>query len=479
MKVNYVIVTSEVYPFNYSTEKARGIANLAKALNARGLNVSVITPYYGTRTNQSYKYERVESNLYFKKENGISYYFTINENFLKLNDENDEHKRTEYFFDFSIQAAGACKSQNLKPIIIDIHDHHAGLMPVYIRDQYNYYSTFAICKFIFTIHDVYSAGNSYRRTIKDALNLNAYNDASLEKLDQDVVLINNCIDLADYIQIIGKRNYEELFKARISVDTIKKLKSKKKQIGFYDNFLDYDLYNPEKDVNITYSYSAFKYRDKIENKEYFGNKYRSQFRLDANDNKPYYVFEGEFVENYNFKELISVISKFLKHNDAKFFFFGHGPKKLEDLVADLEEKYPRRVIFKLNINNALRREVLGAADYMLFTNPQNNKGIEHMMAMRYGVVPICIDSGVYSYQLEHYNYDKNKGEVIKYKSNTAKAFMQALNYSMMIYKDSYSYYNLVATCMQKDMNIESRIQPSIDQYKKLIDVIRKEYNKAK
>ena len=79
--------------------------------------------------------------------------------------------------------------------------------------------------------------------------------------------------------------------------------------------------------------------------------------------------------------------------NAQFVTMGSGIEELEEVAADLEDKYPRNFRAVLSFKGNEKYKTYAAADFALMPSRYEPCGLVQMESMRFGTLPIVAPTG--------------------------------------------------------------------------------------
>jgi len=83
----------------------------------------------------------------------------------------------------------------------------------------------------------------------------------------------------------------------------------------------------------------------------------------------------------------------LQHVKARWVIMGTGEQRYHDLLSDLQRRYPDRLAVFLTWDERLSRRIFAGADLFLMPSRHEPCGLDQMIAMHYGAVPVVHATG--------------------------------------------------------------------------------------
>jgi starch synthase len=155
------------------------------------------------------------------------------------------------------------------------------------------------------------------------------------------------------------------------------------------NGFDHQLYDPTTQPHITINYDIDTFETgKKQNKEAL----LSSLQLSGTD-KPLYIYIGRLARQKGIELLKKPLEKALEHNEIRLVVIGEGELKYEAYFSELEKKFQDKVFFHHGFDQALSQRAYASGDFFLLPSLFEPCGLNHMIAMRYGTLPIVRETG--------------------------------------------------------------------------------------
>ena len=157
---------------------------------------------------------------------------------------------------------------DFKPDIIHCHDWQTGLIPVYLKDQFQLGDFYREIKSVITIHNLRFQGTWDVKTVREITGLPDY-FFTPDKLEayKDANYLKGGIVFADAITTVSNTYAEEIKTEFYGEKLDGLLRARANSLRGIVNGIDYDEYNPATDPYITKTYDAKTFRkEKIKNK---------------------------------------------------------------------------------------------------------------------------------------------------------------------------------------------------------------------
>lgn len=496
-KMNIIHVASEISPFSKTGGLGDVTRSLPKALFRLGQSVSLITPFYGRIIDPAkHHLKLLHKNLNVVLDSdhsvkinlwrgqlipGLPVYFIENkEYFSKHKKIYVSEKDNIRFLLFNLAVLRVINFLDLPLDIIHCHDWHTGLIPYFIKNKYRYTKNLAQVKTVFTIHNLaFQLGRPWNEipvTQKD------YGRKKLPGLDEAEMLNINfakrAIMSADIINTVSEKYREEIMTKKFGQDLHQILKNRSDHLFGIINGIDYNAYNPQNDKGLYRNYSCHDHFLKRDNKRYVQKKLG--FAVD--EYIPLFCSTSRIAFQKGFGLILAVLPYLLKL-ELQIVFMGDGDQKYIKAIKKFQKKYPRKIAWLPFDQNQYsprlrtsffdqQKETLlyAASDFFILPSHHEPCGINQMIAMRYGSIPIVRDIGGLYDTVSNYSPASNKGTGFSFKNYDEFSFWGAIIRALEVYKNKKAWSDLISRAMLKSSSWEIPAQKYINLYRRTLKV---------
>lgn len=393
MKVIHLSV--ECYPI----AKVGGLADVVGALpkyqRKLGTDACVVMPWYDKPSTQQYDLETIAEGGVYQGSHYLNYtVYLIGEEKLGFplylikvpgfldrtevygyEDESDQWIAFQHAFLHWILTA------QIRPDIINCHDHHVGLIP-FLLQYGNDFRELSYIKTLFTIHNGQYQG--WMNWSKGIL-LPAFDTWKWGLLDWSGVInpFSSAVRCCNAFSTVSEGYLEELTQECRGLEQLI-IDERSKGVGIV-NGIDTDVWDPSSDTSIPTTYSPKTVsKGKQKNKETFCKK--ANLPSDA----LLLTYIGRFAYEKGADILAEVIRKFYSKNEKKLIIFilGSGEAQIQQDLASLCESYPNKVSAFFGYNETLAHEAYAASDLIIMPSRVEPCGLNQLYALKYGTIPI-------------------------------------------------------------------------------------------
>jgi starch synthase len=481
-KLKIVSISSEVAPFSKSGGLGDVARSLPKALKRLGHDVMVITPLYGQaidveKHGLKLAYENVE--VYLNSQDavrinywkgyllpGLPVYFVDCKKFFSVRKSlyGSAHENARFLV-FDVAALKLISLLKYEADIVHCHDWHTGLIPFYLKTDFRYSRTLRKAKTIFTIHNlVFQLGHDWWDV---PAGKNDYGRSRIPHLDdpdlENVNFAKRAILSADMINTVSEQYREEIMTEKFGQDLHRILRNREDKLFGIVNGIDYNAYNPNLDPGLIKNYNPLKIQDKIANKEYL----QKLFKLPVKKNSPLFCTTSRVTFQKGFKLILEIAEPLLRQ-DVQMIIIGSGDKNYINQLQRIEKKFPHKlaVIPSHEENQKYETLVYAGSDFILLPSHHEPCGINQLIAMRYGCIPIVRKVGGLHDTVENYNSETGKGTGFSFNQFDPFALYGAIVRALDIYKNGNAWRDLITRAMQGSHSWEIPARNYVSLYRK-------------
>ncbi|HEY0907923.1 MAG TPA: glycogen/starch synthase [Candidatus Paceibacterota bacterium] len=406
-RLNIAQIAAEVEPFSKSGGLANVMGSLPRVLKKLGHRVLVITPYYEGVTNlEGHTAEIIAENVVIEVTMGVFetvtyirshlpdskvpvYFICCNKYFdrreeigTKLYGASDDNAR---FLVFNVAALHLLQVIDCQPDVIHCHDWHTGLIPYFLRNRYKKEPFWAKAACLFTIHNlVYQLGHDWWVIPKEARDDGRSYLPSFAEKDrlERVNFAKRGIMNADAINAVSETYRNEIMTENFGEELHDILKAREDRVFGIVNGIDYNDYNPLTDPGVLTHYSYKSAGRKKENK----TRLQKAFGLSDRKDAPLIVMTSRISEQKGFALMPDVIPHVMSFG-AQMIVMGDGDAEMVAFLKRMQAEYPGQFAYS-SFDGATETSLYAGADMFLLPSRYEPCGVNQLIALRYGCIPI-------------------------------------------------------------------------------------------
>lgn len=290
------------------------------------------------------------------------------------------------FLLFQLAVVDWLNSMNMLPDLLHVHDHHAALIPFFLKHVYGNERLNQI-RTVLTIH------NAQYQGWMDPLLLQFFprwDDWKTELIfwDGQLNALACGIRCADRVTTVSRSYMRELHDQAHGLSAL--IRQEFSKCSGIINGIDHAVWNPETDPLIPTRFTA---NDVNAGKQ--SNKLSVCREWGLNPDLPLIVFIGRLVDDKGADLLPAAISRFLETHpkSASFFVLGNGQYNIEKALEQLNSEYIGFYNSQIQYNEALSHQLYAAADFLLMPSRVEPCGLNQLYALRYGTIPMVRRTG--------------------------------------------------------------------------------------
>lgn len=480
------IAASEVFPFAKTGGLGDVVGTLPTALQKLGHEVKVFIPLYSLidheRYDLAYCWKVGEMPI---RVNGKILNVNVFESFLPnteveiffVNFPPFYHRGTIYtndidederFILFNKAVIESLQRLNWQPDIIHCNDWQTGLIPLYIKDNYNWDKFFDNTATVITIHNIGYQGRFpketlYKAEIRESL---FYQNSPIEVWGS-VSFLKTGLIYADAVNTVSETYAGEITTSEYGAGLEGVLIYRVNDFYGILNGADYSIWNPENDRHIPFHYSINELNNKYENKKFLLNS----VNLPYNPNVPLIGIISRFVSQKGL-DLFSDVSSELMNLNVQWLILGSGESKFEEMFKSLAYNYPNKVYTYIGFNNELAHLIEAASDIFLMPSRYEPCGLNQIYSMKYGTVPIVRKTGGLADTVQDWdemNYlGYNFGNGFSFNDQTGFALYSSIIRALRYFQNKNIWNKIIRNGMSRNYSWEVSAKKYVELYNKAI-----------
>ncbi len=385
-----LFVSSEIYPYAKTGGLGDVAAALPEALIKDGIEVVSVMPLYASVSCERFGIQksdlRVDVTL-----SGHHYTFGVYQKGSVYFLDNPEffHRETPYGnypdndLRFGLFAYGTMELMKLLGHFDAIHvnDWQSGLVPFLAKERYEFSG-----KVVCTIHNLAYQGVFHKSSVERlGIGWDHFTMHRFEFFDQ-VNFLKGAIAYSDYVVAASPGYAKEIQTPTFGCDLDQFLRDNSHKLRGILNGIDTEEFSPDKDQRLFVPFAKAKDPGKSENKV----RLLEALGLGLPD-APLLVFIGRFAWQKGVDVLYETLHD-LQELHMNIAILGEGEHHLNEAFASLKGAYPN-ISVTVGYDETLARRMYAAGDFLLMPSRYEPCGLNQMIAMRYGCLPIVRRTG--------------------------------------------------------------------------------------
>jgi starch synthase len=457
--VRILFVASEVAPFSKTGGLADVAAALPQALAARGHEVWVVTPRYGSVHPEAHRLERLArpvsargelAGLWLGRLGKAKVFLLEHQRFYGSRREpygegGQDHPDNAQRFAFLARAALALPAAlGFEPEILHLHDWQAALGAWVLRHERGDEPWAARARAVYTIHNLAYQG-VFPKELVPAVGLpwTAFRYEQVEFHDQ-LNFMKAGLVFADAITTVSPSYAREILTPEHGAGLDGLLRLRRKDLTGILNGVDDEAWDPARDPHLAAPFDA---RD-LSGKARCKAALQEELGLPVRPDVPLLALVGRLAEQKGV-DLVAASLPALLEQDLQIALLGSGRRDYEALFEGAARAHPDRLAARLVFDEGLAHRLEAGADLFLMPSRFEPCGLNQMYSLRYGTVPVVRAVGGLDDTVEDYD-GARRGTGFKFRPYQAAAMMTALRRALDVRRDAAAWRGLQARGMAQD-----------------------------
>lgn len=471
--MHIVFAASECVPYAKTGGLADVVGALPPAVAKLGHKVTVYLPLYRQVQKHLTKsriaipsltipfeyYNRFVAVVDGGERDGVQYYFIdcpelFDREYLYGSPTGDYPDNAERFGLFARAVLESTKQLGV-PDVFHVHDWQSSLLPVYLRSSYYFDPALRQAGCLLTIHNAaYQGGFPPQTTERLLLPWDIFTMDKVEQFDQFNFLKGGIV-FSDMITTVSRKYAEEIQTAEFGNGLESTLQRRRGDLRGILNGVDYAHWDPASDGNIAAHYSPENLVGKLECRRDVLHAFGAE---NVPDGTPVIGIVSRFATQKGF-DFIAQVAAEIASEDLFIVALGTGEPYYENLLRDLQIRYPDKFSVRVMYDEALAHKVEAGSDIFLMPSRYEPCGLNQIYSLKYGAVPVVRATGGLDDTIVEWDAETATGTGFKFSGYLPQDFLAALRRALAAFKDKDSWQQLMRNGMAKDYSWD---KPSLE-----------------
>jgi starch synthase len=373
----------------------------------------------------------------------------------------------ERFIFFSRAALELCRRLDWQPDVIHCNEWHTALIPNWLRTIYAEQPFYRGIGALYTAHNLEYQGIFGYRVLEIAgladTGYIAHPDLAPD-LNYVVDLMARGIWFADIINTVSETYAREILTPERGERLDPVLRDRADRIFGILNGIDTELYDPQADPHIAARYDAATLDARCACKVGLQSELKLPQRRDA----PLIGFIGRLSDHKGFDLITAVADTLLQREACQLAVMGTGEMRYHEALNALAARYPDQVAIQLTFNRPLEQRIYAGSDIFLMPSRFEPCGLNQMIAMRYGAVPVVHATGGLADTVENYSPATGKGNGFSFEHYDADSLLATLARALETSRHADTWRELQRRCMAIDFSWQRSAGKYVELYRRAI-----------
>jgi starch synthase len=374
----------------------------------------------------------------------------------------DEHLR---FMVLQRAALDTCQRLPFAPQIVHCNDWHTGLVPLMLKSIYAWDRLFAGARSIVSIHNIGYQGIFGTETVYDIGGEVRHLLTPDTNAGGPINWLREGIRHADRVTTVSPTYAQEICTPLGGHGLDADLRARTDGVIGILNGVDYSEWDPATDRYLKHHYSLADLSGKAATKRAL----LDWLNLAVPDTTPLLGLVSRLVPQKGFDLLFDTLPEILATRELAFVALGSGEERYELFFAEMQRRFPERVVFHRGYNEELAHLIEAASDMFLMPSMYEPCGLNQMYSLKYGTVPIVRRTGGLADSVQMWDPHTRQGTGIVFNDFDAGGIRWALHTALDLYKDRDAWLQMVRNGMAQDFSWERQVLEYEALYRTLIE----------
>lgn len=479
MKV--VMVAPEIVPFSKTGGLADVLDALPRVLAAKGIEVSVVTPYYrevreadrpveplGRAVTVPLGGESRRAPVHVADHSGVKVYFLEDAEFFDR-DELYGTGRGDYPDNaarFSFLARGALelvRALGPAPDVVHAHDWQAGLIPPLLKTTLHDF--FPHTRSVMTIHNLaYQGLFNAREWPLTGLSSSHFNWQELEFYGK-INFLKGGIVFADAVTTVSPTYAREIQREEFGSGLDGVLRHRSARLYGILNGVDYQQWDPKDDRHLPSNFTSRSLEGKAKCKEALQKK----CGLPKGKSIPLIGMISRLAEQKGLDLFLAAAERLTK-DPVQIVVLGTGNPYYEEALRGLARRFPEHFSVTLGFDNAFAHEIEAGSDMFLMPSRFEPCGLNQIYSLRYGTIPLVRATGGLADTVADVTTEslrKGMATGFLFDEYSPDALYACIQRALSYYRDAAAWKKIVRAAMKQDFSWDRSAERYLELYRSL------------
>jgi starch synthase len=356
----------------------------------------------------------------------------------------------------------AMRALAFAPEVIHANDHQAALVPAYLKTILAEDPFFAMTASILSIHNMgYQGVYDAEAMAVAGFPPEYFYPLSPFEFWGKMNYLKAGLQFADVITTVSERYAEEIQSGEeFGFGLQGVLNARHEDLVGILNGIDVKIWNPRTDRALAARYDA----ESLESKGVCKAALLAETGLPADPDRPLFGIISRLAEQKGF-DLIESAADRLFALPARWVLLGSGSKRYEELFESLEKRFPDRLRFRKGFDDPLAHRIEAGSDFFLMPSRYEPCGLNQMMSMRYGTIPVVRATGGLADTVEPVLPGSEGGTGIVFSPYTPEALLGAVEAAIRLYGEPRALLRTRRNGMGRDFSWEASARKYLQLYR--------------
>jgi len=472
------MLSAEMVPFAKVGGPADVVGALPKALHKMGHDVRVAMPCYRSIRPEQFGLTTALASLPVPlKQNtedvairettvgGVPVYFVDAPRFFQRENIYGYTDDGDRFILFCRAALELCRALDWSPDVIHAHEWHTAIVPNWLHTIYRHDPLFASTATVFTIHNMAYQGIFGHRILEVAGIADQEFVFPVQTELGDVVdLMGRGIAYADAITTVSETYAQEIITPEFGEGLDPLLRHRTTRLFGVLNGIDAETMNPGTDPYIAQHFDVDHMEQRAANKRAL----QEQAKLTIDPNVPVIGFVSRLIRQKGCDLLASIFDHVMQLG-AQVVIVGTGDSYYHEIFNGFVSKYPGQAAAHFTFGADWTQPLFAGTDMYLMPSRFEPCGLNQMIAMRYGSIPIVRATGGLVDTITEFSPSARTGTGFIFNEYDNWALFASITRALQSYHFRDEWQHLMVRAMTADHSWRASALRYVDIYERALD----------
>lgn len=475
-----LFAATECAPFFKSGGLGDVLGALPKELAKKGHEVRVVLPYFVQQVPEKFKADLVDVTQFTVKvgwreeycgikelvKDGVTYYFIDSLKYFDRDSLYGFNDDAERFAFFQLAAIEMMEKVDYIPDVFHVNDWQTAVIPVLLKDKYQWKKDLKNIKTILTIHNIMFQGIYDQIVLSDLFGIgyNAFHERGLA-YHENVNFLKGGIYYADLVTTVSPTYADEIKTPEFGMGLHDDLQNIEAKLVGLLNGIDYDTYDPEIDQTIPATFTKNDLSGKVKNKA----ELQRRVGLPEDPEVALIGIVTRLDEQKGIQLILDSMYELMSYRHVQIVLLGTGKPYYESGFEHFNEEYPNKFKGIIDFDVDLAQLIYAGSDMFLMPSAFEPCGLSQMNSMRYGTLPIVHETGGLADTVEPYNHVTVEGTGFSFYEFTDATMRKTIDLALSVFYDyPEQWEKLIKQAMSENNSWEHAAERYVAYYQKIV-----------
>ena len=347
-----------------------------------------------------------------------------------------------------------------QPDIVHCNDWQTGLVPPLLAETANAPAS------VFTIHNLAYQGQYSWKTFKSLHLPSEWWSMEAMEFHNKFSFIKGGLVFADWVTTVSPTYAEEIRTLEFGCGLEGLLGHRRDTLTGILNGVDYNVWNPGRDLLLPIQYNRRSLFHKRENK----HAVQEHFSLPRNDDAPLFIIISRLVEQKGIDLVIEILPELIGQG-AQLAVLGSGEKAIETALRKAGRDYVEHVGVQIGYDESLAHLLEAGGDLFLMPSRFEPCGLNQIYSLRYGTVPIVRKTGGLADTVVDATAETLADKTatgFSFQKASATALWNTLQRALQVYREPDSWNRIIDTGMRQDFSWKRSAERYVELYQQVL-----------